>query len=358
MVDFISIIDASIELTKAVLFKPFSLKKWLMLCFIAFLAGTLSGGFNFNSHNDFAPKRKPVQVSQTQSLQQKPYTETCPIDLHAVKDKIFKNPKIAALVVCLILLFCCLLVFSIWLYSRFSFIFLEALTKNDASIKIPFKANRQIGNSLFVVELIVCLAFLLAFGWLIFLIFKDVMRLAVYSKSCSVGLKQILLTFLPYVFTFIALLIFSGIVSLVISDFVQIAMFKNKIKFMPAFLKTIGLISQNKGNFIVYILVKIGLSIACGIIFILLYLISLLILIIPGAIIALIFYLFYQILPHLVFFIILFIVVVPIFLAIVVFFACLRLPFAVFFRILSMKFIARLDPNYNLFRHVNPEAIS
>jgi len=357
MVDFISIIDASIEWTKAILFKPFSLKKWLILCFIALLAGSLSGGFNYNFGNSSTSGKKQSKTVQAQSLQQKPVSNLSPAGLGAIKNKIFKDHRITSLIAGVVILFCCFIIFFIWLQARFSFIFLEALTKNDASIKIPFKSNKQIGNSFFHANLVICAVFLLAFGALGFFIIKDIMRLSVYNQGYIVSPKEILLIFLPYLFSIIALFIVSCILSLIISDFVQIAMFKDRIKFMPAFSDVIGVINQNKGNFITYICIKMGLGVAAMIIFMLLYIICLLVLIIPVAALAFLFYMLYHILPHLIFFIILFIIVVPIFLAVIVFFMCLYLPFAVFFRVLSMKFIARLKPEYNLFRHVNSESI-
>lgn len=357
MVDFISIIDASIEWTKAVLFKPFNLKKWLILCLIAFLAGTLSGGFHSNFGNKSPSKSRQSNTSQTQSLQQETKFQSTP-DLHAIKNKILNNPRIIALIISGVLLVCCIVIFFIWLNARFSFIFIEALTKNDASIKIPFRSSKQIGNSLFVAYLPISAVFLSLFGSLVFFIIKDIMRLTVYNKGYAVGFKKIFLTCLPYGFSIVVLFIISIILYLIISDFVQIVMFKDRIKFMPAFLKAISVINRNKSNFITYIFVKMGLGIGCGMIFMLLYMICLLVLIIPGAIIAFLFYLLYHILPHLAFFIILAIVLVPTLLVISCFFLCLGLPFAVFFRTLSMKFIARLEPHYNLFRHADWEAIS
>ena len=47
-IDVGDIIKKSFERTVLILFKPFTLKKWLMLLFIAWLAGALAGGGNFD----------------------------------------------------------------------------------------------------------------------------------------------------------------------------------------------------------------------------------------------------------------------------------------------------------------------
>lgn len=50
-IPFGEIIQKSFDRTKLILIQPFSLKKWLFLLLIAWLAGSLGGGggnFNFN----------------------------------------------------------------------------------------------------------------------------------------------------------------------------------------------------------------------------------------------------------------------------------------------------------------------
>ena len=63
------LISLSIDRTKLILFQPFSLKKWICLLFIAFMAGGLGGGNGSGGGNHNWPK-KAEAVSYGHTVEQ------------------------------------------------------------------------------------------------------------------------------------------------------------------------------------------------------------------------------------------------------------------------------------------------
>ena len=61
---FTEIISASVEWTKTVLFRPFSIKKWLLLYFIALLAFQLQGGFNLKMNRPAPQSGRAMQSAR------------------------------------------------------------------------------------------------------------------------------------------------------------------------------------------------------------------------------------------------------------------------------------------------------
>jgi hypothetical protein len=229
------------------------------------------------------------------------------------------------------------------------------VVKNDASIKRPFKENRLIGDSLFSFNMAFLFVNMLLFGLIIFMCLRSLFKLGVFAKTSTVGFLKIFLTCLPFLLLFILLIIISAIIYLIVNDFVIVAMFKDKIKFTQAWPKVSKILLANKVNFILYILIKWALAIAASLIYFIIYLISLFSLLFPAVMSICILYCLYLIIPgalHIPYLIVLFIVGVPFLFFLLFCLLCLYLPFAVFFRTFSIKFIGCLEPQYNLFKEL------
>lgn len=353
MVNFGEIINSSVNWTSTVLFKPFNFKKWLILTFVAIMAGYMSSGcnLNFNNDNQRVERGQGVQTSQSSktsesagetssSSEKKPWTRE---DIRII--------IIVVSVIVLVLL--ALIVLFMWLGSRFSFVFLEGIIKNDASIKAPFRANRETGNSYFLFNLVFFGAFLVLFGGIIYLCIMTLIKAGVFNKNIS-GIKQVLellAVILPYLFLTLPLIFVFSLISLIATNFVVVVMFKNRIKILEAWSKVLALLKKNIANFIVYVLIKAGFYICAGIVYLVASLICLLAVMIPAALLGVVFYLVSRLImaPYL----IIYWIVIGILSAAPVLFLlyclmCLYLPFAVFFRTFSIKFLGRLDPQYDL----------
>lgn len=347
IVDFGEIISSSMRWTTTVLFKPFDLKKWMLLILIAFLAGSLSNGCNLNFNNnsqeatnqehvrteDGAVKPPETGASQPLSPEQRRFVITLAIIV------------VAAAVA--------LMIFLIWLGSRFSFVFLDDIVKNDASIKAPFKANRELGNSYFLFNLSAMSLILVLFAGIVYLGGVSLVKADVFTKTVT-NIKQvmeILLMALPYLIMLTVLFLTAGVIFLIASNFVIVVMFKDRIKIMRAWAKVWGLLRKNTMNFILYLLLRIGLNIGAGIIYFLVSIVSVIAVMIPLGLIGLPLYFISKAVPagFLVgYWAAIGVIATPVILFLLYCLIGMYLPFAVFFRAFSVRFLGKIEPHYDI----------
>lgn len=366
MVKFTEVIDASIEWTALVLFRPFKPKKWLILGFVALMAGYTVAGCNLNPFNLYNPDNPAIKDGRlSQSPASNPAEPRIEKPLPRSSEEASNNPlplphlaePAAIIVICVIAVLIILAVIigivMMWLGSCFTFVFLEDAVRNDASIKAPFRENKKLGKSLFL--------FRLAFGGVnlgvnllvIVMCILALIKLGVFDKAATIGFVRIFLACLPYVLILLLLIFIGLIIHIIAEHFVSVVMFRDKIKFMLAWQKTLSLLSARKADFVAYIFIIMGLHLCSGIIYGVISWLAVIGIIFPVGILAVLFYFLYQLVPatmHILYFTVLFIIAAPILLFLSYCLSCLSLPFGVFFRTLSLKFIGRLDQRYNLFK--------
>lgn len=359
MVKFDEIISASLEWTTAVLFRPFSPKKWLILTFIAFLAGSIAGGnsnFNFRDRDNRTKEASAAQQYERNSFQtaKSEIPKEKPVSKEEIKNFFKKSVSTPVIVIIILAVIAGIILFLIllWVCSRFYFIFLEDVTKNDASIAAPFRSNKDIGNSLFKFNLIFIFLFICIIALILFMGFVSLSKIGAFNNNASVGFWKILSALLPAVLLFVFVILVSALIGLVMNDFVTVVMFRDRIKIISAIRKVFSILMLNKFNFLLYVLIKIGLAIASSIIYSITSFVAVMGLIFPAGIIASIFYFIYKVIPRdvqSIFLIVVVLAVVPVILFLWYCLMCMYLPFAVFFRAFSVKFFGRLDNRYNLF---------
>lgn len=374
-----------------VLFRPFNPRKWLILSFAALMAGFLAGGgFNFSSNNFDKREEKEKQEKTTRLYQTgsshlgKQQKTNCGKDIllcalkdsgvvsssdapHQAENPFYKDfvgqilkikkPVLISIIVVVVLVLMGFSILMAWLSSRFAFVFLEDVVKNDASIKLPFRENKGLGKSLFLFSVVFMLIFWVLFAGFVLMLLKSLGGLGVFNKTITAGFKQIFWTLLPFGLTFIFLILIAGIVSFVVRHFITVIMFRDKISITRAWPKFLAMLMPHKQDFITYLFIAMGLGILTSIISMLLYLSAFFGLLFPAGILTLVFYLIHLVIPQTlqtVYFIVIAVIFFPIGLFILYSLMCLNLPFAVFSRTLSVKFVAALDQNYNLFRYKEP----
>ncbi|MDP2923361.1 MAG: hypothetical protein Q8O30_06560 [Candidatus Omnitrophota bacterium] len=364
MVNFTEIISASYEWTATVLFRPFNIKKWLLLGFIALMAGALgSGGGNSGGSSHYKEdKTQEVQAAEittdTASITANDKSSQGYLSSNAKEEFVsflrsLKNPEIIRIIIIIATVLLIIFIVMSWLGSRFSFIFLEDVIKNDASIRVPFRENKIIGNSLFSFNIVFMFMSMLLAGLIIFMCVSSLIKIGIFTKTSETGFLKILGVCLPSILLFILLIIIAAIIYLIVNDFVLAVMLREKIKFLQAWKKTLAILGLNKINFILYILIKIGLNICASLIYLIVYLASLFGILFPTMACISVFYFIYRIIPdglQIFYIVILLIIAIPLAIFLIYCLLCLYLPFAIFFRTLSVKFLGRLNPRYNLFK--------
>ncbi len=354
MVNFGEIINSSANWTITVLFKPFKFKKWLIFAFIAVMAGFMSTGCNLN-FNDFVrniDKGKEAHASQpsitlkSAGVSSPAAADNEPLTREEIRIVIIIIAAIVLIVLALIVLFA-------WLGSRFSFVFLEGVAKNDASIAAPFKANRELGNSYFLFNLGFYGVSAVLFGGIIYLGVTALIKAGAFDNDVT-DIKQViglLMIILPHLLFMLVLVPAHCLTSLIATNFVVVVMFKDRIGVLGAWRKALSLLKKNTANFIIYILIRTGFYICAAITYFVSSLIYLLAVLIPTALLGAAFYFIsrYIMAPYLTaYWVMIGIVSAPPVLFALYCMMSLYLPFAVFFRTFGVKFLGRIDPRYDL----------
>jgi len=344
---FRQIIGLSFKRTALVLFKPYSLKKWIMLLAIIYLAGYLAGtNLNFN----LGKGKQKIEIAQQRIAAKKTNIaegEQTPVGkIKAAVDILRKN--IPFMLVLILILALAGIIIPLWLFIKalFHFIFIESLVRNDASVKIPFHRNKSLGKSYFCWNIIfgtvVALLVLGTLGFPVYLLFKA----GAFSDISSFDIKSTFSNVSPYLVVLVLFSIIALIIRVFVTDFVTVMMYYKQTGIKKAWADFIALSKANAGSVILYLLVKLGLSILSIFAFLILLLISILFLLVAGGGLALMGWLITVITPAAakpVMTIILLVLGVPLYAFLFLVTYTFFIPLPVFFRLFSMYFLASIE---------------
>ncbi len=367
-VEFGNLISLSFERTKDILIKPFNFRKWIILGFVAWLSGQLSvggGGGSFPTGNLGDLSQPPAQQ---QSLRQSNnhvvhFVSTFGQSSHDFQtvssriDNFFQRENIPkstiAIIVVIGLGFVSLFLLFGWIGSVFYFVFLDDLIENKAELKIPFRTHMPLGNSYFIFNFIFSLIILatltlIGIGGYRVLKAKDVIG---NTPNFPNAFPEILI----YVAALIGLMIVAGLINWSVRDFALPIMMKQRISIIPACKRAISCIGQNLQEVVVYLLLLMGLGIALGIAAGIITLIIWLTVGLIGLILMVMFTLIAQALPggiQTVFAVSMGAIGIIAFMILGFFIQMMFVPLPVFFRVLNLRFLGEIEPDYKLLSDV------
>jgi hypothetical protein len=224
------------------LFAPFSIEKWLVLGFAAFLSeyfsGTQTGQYSWKTGRG----EHPFHV------------------LHRIRD-FLREPFWAAIVLWLIAAAVVVAILIIWINSRGKFIFLENVAHERAGIVEPWKRFKRLGNSLFGWSLLYgLLAGTLMIAMSIPLL--GTIIAAVRSEEFRLPALGLVVLWVPVIaLAAIAIAYFY----LFLHSFVVPIMYRHDLTVPAAWARFTPLLSAHPGSFILYGLFVFVLAIALGI---------------------------------------------------------------------------------------------
>jgi hypothetical protein len=223
------------EWMKRVLFRPFDLKKWLVLGFAAFIAGNSGGGFSGN----FNPRAFKDMNAQ-------------PSGAHFNWSNL--GPWwIAGIIVAAAVLVVLILVLM-WVVCRGRFVFADCVVKNRAAIVDPWHEFRREGNSYFLFTLAVGFASVLIFVLLTLIILVPLGIFAHGRAHAWPGLGG------GIAIGCLALLWFVFVIFLaVVTHFMVPVMYRQRCAAFDAFGQVMRLITNHLGSFVLLILFGIVL---------------------------------------------------------------------------------------------------
>lgn len=381
--DFGKIISTSLRRSVHVLFAPFSLKKWMAWLFIAWLAGALgTGGGNINVGNlDRAQKAEayPVREGQFYSGHENSLQETIdqmreitvesslessldlPSEEGATSQDVFpteseevpsapklKPKEIAVIVIILILVGLPFLLLFSWLSARFKFVWYDAVVHNQLLIGEPFEKYKKEGNSLFLLFLYYGAVF-----WFILFALGGWAYFA--AKGAGVFIDDFVWSFMTFLKLFgLPLLFFAGLIIVsifyvfIVDHFLVPIMAIDRVSFVPGVKKFFSLFNKNQKNCWLFLLISFGLSILCGIFSMIVFMMILIILgLLALVVFGSLFLLTSVFMKMKVLFAVLAVVLGIPFLAMAfLLFLSIALPIGVFYRHLSLYFLASISAVY------------
>ncbi|MBI4430199.1 MAG: hypothetical protein HY587_00615 [Candidatus Omnitrophica bacterium] len=366
-----TLVRKSIERAVQILFRPFDFKKWCALLLIVILSGGLGGG---NSLNTLFPNRDlaeqiPLErfTAATEETSETDVTEetAAPADENQPAPETPENPETATdteeqtesteppavnplLFILALILGLALSILFVWLSARFRFIWFNAVVQSSGAIREPFRRFQKEGNAVFKFLLIVVAGMLLYALLVLGLLFLAGQAFGVFKEGFSWSFGAGL------VFALIAL-VFAVVPAAAISiffvafeDFIVPIMAVESCGFRPAWKSFSEIYGQNKKDFWIYLLAKIGLGIVTALLQLMLFVGWALIAMVAGAILFGIPYYLFSALFKLdaLFWISAVILGIPYLAVFLLLLFFINLPFAAFFRSFSLYYLTSLKTKY------------
>ena len=289
---------------KHILFRPFEIGKWFVIGFSAWLAslgdGGGSGGGNYRtlwSDKDKAGLRDLFKTWETHVL---PF-----IKQH--------GPAITLVGITVTIVLVATTLVVLWLRARGKFMFLDNVLNNRAEVSRPWRVFAQHGNSLFRWTLgytVVCLVIGLLLGAVtVFSVVKPCFDVRAFTPVAIPGIVASAMLWL----TFVVATLYIG---RFLEDFVIPIMYKHDLTTREAWNRFLRILRPNAGRFVVYGLFYVLLSMAAGLLILLLFLATCLM---AACIVAI---------PYVG--------------------TVLLLPVFVFFRLYSLEYLAQYGPDFTL----------
>ncbi len=317
----IDILNSAFDKTKKKFF-PVKPKFWMRMGFVSLLGSTWGGGFN-GSQSSSWKEEMPADMTFSQFISE---ANTKALDF------LSKNSLIVALGLSVVTILSLILSY---INSVFMFVFMDGLLSKDFSVRKSFASSREKGVSLFWARFVIGLVF---FGVLMVLFFP---LISAFFKNELVSFNPVYL--IPIVTFFIVIAVIMGIFWFLVYDFVVPIMYIKKYSFVRAWDYFKKIAGKKKFEIFFYWLVKIGLSIAASIVYVILVVILALIFLVFILIAGLLVFLLRLSSPNLVTIAILVACIFFIILFFVFFTAVITVPIPGFFRMYSIEMVKKLE---------------
>ncbi len=246
---YVSVVDPigpAIERVKMILFRPFSLERWIVIGFCAWLTHMFEGGGGGSGGMPDSSGRGHPGVQQSMDQAREWLTAN-----------MYWIIPVAVIIVVAVIAF--ILVIT-WLKSRGQFMFLYCVAQNKAEVKNPWHQFRRHGNSLF--------AFQIVFGIIVSLVTLTFIGLGVaafFMARDGSGLNAVTVSVMTgCALLFVVAMIVAAIIGKFTRDFVVPIMYLRTPSAVAAWRILLDILGFNKGRFVLYILFQIIISIAIG----------------------------------------------------------------------------------------------
>jgi hypothetical protein len=212
-----------------VLFSPFDGKKFLVIGFTAWLAGVFENG-NGGASSSWTEDRESIS------------------DWGGGAADWLAATGAAILVLFVLLAIVILILAFLWLSSRFKFIFLDNLVRNEGAVKVPWKQYGACGNSLFLWRIGFWVVTMILGGGIV------LAGAAVTGVAAGVGLEEVSwMTIAAFLATLLALVVLpAAYVSLFLDSFIVPIMYRYEVTTSEAWRRFLPLLRDHLFYFLAY----------------------------------------------------------------------------------------------------------
>jgi hypothetical protein len=234
-----------------ILFRPFDIAKWFALGFSAWLATLGQGGCGSGGGGNIPGDTGGGEMAEA--------AEEIGAFVRAYL------PIILTVLVIVVLIGAVIGLVLLWINSRGQFMLLSNVARNRSDIKAPWRAYQREGDSLFLWRLVFSLVCLL----LALLILGAGVLMALPAISSRSFGPSVVLAIVVTVLLFICYGIVVGSVTVLLQDFVVPIMYVQRLRTTAAWRVFMGLFGPNFWRFVLYLLVRLGLDLAAGVVILL-----------------------------------------------------------------------------------------
>lgn len=269
-VSAVDCVQPALQHTRDQLFRPFRLGQWLRLALVGFLAAEVhTSGCNFNNFN--FPASSPPH--RTGELGRIPFPWQHVNSAHVA--------QLAALIVLAILLAIVVGIVFLYIGSVFRFILFDSVIKKRCSISEGWSRWHRPGRRYFLWQIV----FMIAEGLFLGVLIGVPLALAAalgWFRNADQHIARSVLGVLFLIGLFLVFVLLAVAVQLLARDFLVPIMALDDVDFADGWSRLIALIRPEPGKYVVYLLLKIVLSVAAAIVFGILTLIPIFVLVLPA----------------------------------------------------------------------------
>jgi len=248
-----------------ILFKPFSLKKWIGIGVIVMLAGNF-GGMNFNVQ---LPGKSADTQTRAALTARGAHPQISPLEVKEKLKELFAKSSAVLktdrpfLIAASFAVISGIITILLWLFIKavFSFAFIETVVRNDLSMKIAYHNNKRMGASLFWWNTLYGLLSLCALLAIFYLPMRALWDAGVFAQFPDVDMKHVLALITPYAVTAVASFLGFLLIDLMLNDFVLVIMYARRCGIIKGLRGCASIILRHGVSVVQYIILKLLLFI-------------------------------------------------------------------------------------------------
>jgi hypothetical protein len=275
-VSAVDCVQPAIQHARAQLFTRFRWGQWSRLALVGILAAEMHvGGCSFPNLGQFAqrPHRNQNEFFQSSLPRGFPPFNPAHIPEHL--------GQFVGLIVMAIFAVIVLMVVFLYIHSVFRFILFDSVLRRECSISEGWRKWHRAGGRFFLWQIVFQIAM-----WLSLLVLIGVPLALAFAAGWMTNLREhvgrLILGAIMLVGLFLVFALAAAVVQVLAKDFLVPIMALEGFDFADGWHRLLAMIGREKGRYAGYLLLKLALSIAAGILFSIIAIIPMLFVIVPG----------------------------------------------------------------------------